>query len=162
LENLKKETSVSWESLERKFDRGPFSAMFAVGFIVFVGVVAIGGCSFVMNPLRQAGRVVNKTIDADNMIYNYEWFKLRHESINALDNKIAGAKMSVESFSEELGERKNWDWADKEEYARLQSILLGLKQQKSDLAGEYNAKSRMVNRKIFKMGDVELPERIKL
>lgn len=147
---------TGWEKTERLIDRGPITALMVVGFFGLLIAVA----AFVFNPFGQAARIVNKTIDADNVIYNYEWFKLRHEGIIAIDSKIDAAVAEVEAFEESAGDRSEWDREDKIEHSRLRSIATGLGMQRDDLAGEYNAKSRMVNRSIFKAGDTELPERI--
>lgn len=151
---------MSWQSYQRAAERGPTSIFFKVLGAVLVFVITIGVVGFILNPFQQAGRIFNKTIDADNVIYNYEWFKRQHESIEAIDNKIRQQEVGLEEFKSELGDRENWDRIDKEEYARLNSVLIGLNQQREDMTAEYNARSRMVNRSIFKAGDIELPERI--
>lgn len=151
---------MSWKKLEQAADKGPGALMWwLIPRALFV--VLLITISFVfLNPLFQSARIINKTIDADNVIHNYEWFKMRHESIIAIEKKITDAKAAVDAFSKAAGERKNWDREDKIEFSRLQLIHLGLTQQRADMAAEYNAKSRMVNRNIFKSGDVDLPERI--
>lgn len=158
---------MTWDKLERASKKGPeslavwagirFGCLLAVCLLVF-GCLGVVG--FIANPFKQAGRIVSKTIDADNVIANYEWFKLRYEEIQAIDAKILGAAKAVDRFVKDAGPRKDWHREDREEYSRLTSILLGLNQQRSDLAAEYNARSRMVNRKIFKAGDTVLPEHI--
>jgi hypothetical protein len=151
---------MSWNKWESAAERGPGALMWKViGFVVFFSIV-IGGIGFVANPFRQGANIINKTIDADNVIYNYEWFKQRHEDIGAIDTKIVQADKVVEQFKEDAGPRPDWHREDREESARLSSVAMGLKQQKADLAAEYNARSRMVNRSIFKAGDVTLPESI--
>ncbi len=90
---------MSWESYEKAAEKGPVSLLTKVLAFVCVAGVLIGGVAimfgvagFALNPFRQAGRIVNKTIDADNVIYNYEWFKRRHEDIGAIDAKITSAR----------------------------------------------------------------------
>lgn len=160
---------MSWDSLERAAENGPGALFFwglwrgllaLVIFSMIGGGIAVVG--FAVNPFKQAGRIVDKTIDADNVIANYEWFKTRHEDIEAIGVQIVQAQTSLGSFQEIAGPPNEWDRTDKEEFARLRSILDGLKYQRSRLVAEYNAKSRMVNRSIFKAGDRELPERIEL
>lgn len=149
---------MTWESAEKHAKRGPIVAILMIvglgaGVAAMVGV--IGFCT---NPLRQAGRIVGKTIDADNVIYNYEWFKQRNQDIKALDAKIGGADVAVVAFKSEAGPRSDWHREDREEAARLSVIALGLRQQRSDMAAEYNARSTMDNRAIFQTG--ELPASI--
>ena len=88
------------------------------------------------NVFNQAGRIVNKTIDADNVIYNYEWFKQRHEDIGAIESKIELSVNAVDSFESSAGERKDWHREDREEHARLSTVRLGLEQQRADLVAE--------------------------
>lgn len=158
---------MTWDSFERAADKGPMSIFWwFVPRVIVVGITfgLLGGCvaviGFGVNPLRQAARVVEKTIDADNVIYNYEWFKQRHEDIQAIDRKIVDAKAAADTFKEEAGPRDKWHREDREEHSRLSSVHLGLTQQRADIVADYNARSRMANRSIFKAGDVELPERI--
>jgi hypothetical protein len=151
---------MSWEKWEKAVERGPMSLVWRVVACVVLLIVVLGVIGFVMDPFRQAARIVDKTIDADNVIYNYEWFKQRYEDVHAIDAKILDAEASVAAFAEAAGARTDWHREDREEHARLSAVALGLKQQRADLAAEYNARSRMANRAIFKAGDVELPESI--
>ena len=153
---------MGWEDVERSVEKGPVPAFLKIGGIVLFIVIVCAVVGFVLNPFRQAGRIMDKTIDADNVIYNYEWFKQRHQDIEAIDSKIADADATVEQFKVDAGPRDGWHREDREEHSRLSSVALGLKQQRADLAAEYNARSMMVNRSIFKAGDVELPEHIQI
>jgi len=163
-DKMARRRNTGWENLEEKVERGPWSAFFTLGCMGFamlciVGVVLVG-TGFIANPLTQVGRVVNKTIDADNMIYNYEWFKQQYQDIQAIDKKILESTIAVTKLENDLGDRKDWHRLDREEHARLASVELGLKQQRADLVATYNARSKMTNRSIFKTGDSELPETI--
>ena len=152
--------SNNWGKYERAAEKGPFSIFWKL-MLLFIGIsVVCTVVGVVSYPFIQARRVYEKTLDADNVIYNYEWFKQRYEDIDAIDSKIVQAKAAVEQFKVDAGERKDWDRMDKEEFSRLSSVELGLNQQRADIAAEYNARSRMANRKIFKMGDTELPQHI--
>jgi len=98
----------------------------------------------------QGGKIIEKTVDADNVIYNYEWFHQAYEDIQATDIKIQNTEAQVVQFKSEAGNRANWDFSDKEEYSRINSVLLGLQNYRQDVVAKYNARSKMVNRKIFK------------
>ena len=135
------------------------AGMYLLLLIGFMGFV-VTSCGVITNPFRQAARVIGKTIDADNVIYNYEWFKRRYQAIESINAKVASSQLAVTTFKAEAGERSAWKREDREEAARLSSILLGLRQQRNDLAAEYNARSDMANRAIFKSG--ELPESISI
>lgn len=93
--------------------------------------------------------VIQKTYNADNAIYNYEWFKERYEAIQAIDNKIKNAEIAKQDFETSAGDRSQWTFEDKTEDARLSTVVLGLKQQREDLIAEYNARAKMANRNIF-------------
>lgn len=97
-------------------------------------------------------QIIQKTYDADNVIYNYEWFKQRYEDIGAQKTKIVNAETAVEEFKNDTDERSTWTFEDKTEYARLQSVATGNKQHLQDLIAEYNARAKMENRSIFQDG----------
>jgi hypothetical protein len=103
---------------------------------------------------QQANKVFEKTVDADNMIYNYEWFKSRVQDIWSMDRKIVIARGELASFLEGAGPREKWDFRDKEEAARLRTNYIGICNVRSDMVAEYNARSRMANRAIFMGKDV--------
>jgi hypothetical protein len=134
-----------------------------VGVLGFVGKVALFP-THAVNKVADAGiktfdGVVDKTLNADNAIYNYEWFKRQYGSYIALGNNVKTSKENIVNFESKLPtDRTKWAREDKDEDSRLNSILTGQKQQLQDLIGEYNAKSQMANRTIFKTGD--LPQQL--
>ncbi len=147
---------MSWKRWEKELEERPKWLAFKV---LTLGFCLVTGCSvlaFGLNPFKQAARIVNKTIDADNVLYNYEWFKQRNQDIEALDAKMASSVRSVATLKDELGPRTNWHREDREEVARLSAVSLGLGQQRNDLAAEYNARSQMANRQMFKTGDLPI------
>lgn len=130
------------------------STAIALGVLGF-GVLSIGGCALhlVLYPANQAVKVYEKTLDADNIIYNYEYFKQQYQDILAIDKKIINAKSELDNFIS-LTPRQNWDFQDKQEYSRLTTNLTGLKNVKNEMVATYNARANMVNRKIFMGKDV--------
>ncbi len=149
---------MSWDGFVKEWERGPlhfFMAFWKLGLIIAVVLtVTIGGCYVILRPASLVGDV----LDRENVKSNYEWFKEQHEAINSIDVKIKIAAKDVARFKREAGPRAKWKREDKNEAARKQSILSGLEQHRADLAAKYNARSRMVNRAIFKGNDT--PERI--
>ena len=127
--------------------------------IVF-GIIGLGMlvslAFWVFGVFTQPLEVVTKTFDADNIIYNYEWFKQQYNDYEAINKKIARAETSVNSFKENAGERKEWTFEDKNEFSRLVSISDGLSYQKQDIISKYNARSQMANREIFKTNDLPI------
>jgi len=123
-------------------------------------VVVCGVAWVVFKPFDIAGRV----FDTDNIITQYEWFKQAKEDVDAYDAQIVTAQGQITTFQESMGEapRTEWGYANTTEYSRLQGVYQGLKNNRNALVAEYNAKSRMATRSVFKAGDVELPQKIAL
>lgn len=126
--------------------------------VLFIGGAALAApfIKLVMLPWFKFGTKVNtnqeiiqKTYDANNVIYNYEWFKERYEAISAIDVKIDNAQIAKDSFEKSAGARSSWTFEDKTEDSRLGAVVLGLQNQKQDLVAEYNARAKMANRNIF-------------
>lgn len=129
----------------------------AIAALCFVGAVAFNIAGVGSMVLTAPGRVINETLKTENIIGNYEYF------IDAYNNVIprqkqayVNAKESYESFLTLLpADREKWKTADKAEASRLNSILLATKNIYVGSITEYNSKSKMLNRNIFK--DRNLP-----
>ncbi len=124
-------------------------------WLIAIGIV-IGIITWVVNIASVPGKIIEKTLDPDNVIQNYEWFKQQYQDWNAINSKCVDADSSVARFKREAGDRIAWTFEDKNEYSRLTSISDGLKYQRADIASKYNARSEMMNRELFKTND--LPE----
>ena len=90
-----------------------------------------------------------KIINADNAIYNYEWFKQQYADIEATKRQLKMAQASQLSYRESLGDRANWTFEDKGEDARLNTVVLGLQTNLESQIGDYNARASMATRNIF-------------
>jgi len=104
----------------------------------------------VTTQIDSASDIIEKTYDADNAIYNYEWFKSTYEKIDALEKQANRAADAVDEHKELYGAVAGWDWTTKEEYSRLNTIKLGLQNQYDNVVAEYNARANMANRNVFK------------
>lgn len=131
--------------------------------LIFFGLIILSAIGFfskiVLFPWFVANKGVNtayeitdKTLDADNVIYNYEWFKSQKEAISASYQKLVIAQDAVKKFEDSAGARKEWTFEDKNEHARLNAVAQGIESITKDMIAEYNAKSQMANRNIFKDG----------
>jgi hypothetical protein len=125
----------------------------AIAILSVLGLV-MWGVGFAVNPLIQAGRVVQKTIDADNMIGNYEWFKRQYQDVIAIDQKVAAADATKSAFEQSAGDRASWRFEDRQEWNRLNAALLGLRNQRASMVAEYNARTQMANRDLFRTSDL--------
>jgi hypothetical protein len=132
---------------------GVVTTLLAVILLIAIGL-GIQAIFFPVNTIQKsidtAYEVTNKTMTGENAIYNYEYFKSQEESISALYKKEARAKEEVESFKKLYGNPAKWGMEEKNEYARLNTVATGLGNQLDDAIADYNAKSKMVNRSIFK------------
>ena len=134
--------------------------------IIFAGIGILIGVSVVGLLLRAvffpvhvaekeaqlATDAVDKTLTADNAIYNYEWFKRQKESIDATGKNLTIATQAAQSFDTAAGVRKDWTFEDKNESARLHAVAQGIDSQLKDMIAEYNARTKMANRNIFQDG----------
>lgn len=133
-----------------------------LGFMI-LGIVGIGvlgllttGLRVLFFPATVATNMVDtmydankKVINADNAIYNYEWFKQKKADIDATKQQYKIASANQISYRESLGERKDWTFEDKNEDARLNAVVLGLQTNLESQIGDYNARASMATRNIF-------------
>jgi len=133
---------------------GSASSVIAVLALVALALIAAVVLWAVFYPTGQAMRVVEKTLDADNVIYNYEYFKQAYQDIHAMDKKIEIAQQALDNFLKNAGPRDKWDFRDKEESNRLETNLAGVRNVRTEMVATYNARVRMVNRSIFMGKDV--------
>lgn len=130
-------------------------SLIVVVFVV-IGVAGWGlkaaflGPKTVTTQIDSAGQVIEKTYDADNAIYNYEWFKQQYEDIQAAGRVIKNTKIELASYKEMYGDPKEWDWQTKQDYNSINTKYLGQKNHYESLVADYNARSEMANRNIFK------------
>ena len=123
----------------------------AIGILALVGVgggIVFGG----INLLSQPARVAQKTFDADNMIYNYEWFRQQYADIQSMDQKIAASQASLASFESSAGERSGWALSDRQQWDQLNRMVLGLTNQRTTMVATYNGRASQANRSIFMAG----------
>lgn len=102
--------------------------------------------------VETAYEVQDKTLNADNALYNYEWFKQQSEDIKALKEKLVIAKKAKETFDSDAGPRDKWTFEDKTESSRLGAVSQGIESQLVNAVADYNARTKMANRAIFKDG----------
>ena len=95
--------------------------------------------------------VVDKTMTAENAIYNYEWFKDQEAHIRKCLKNEQIAEEEWNNFVNTLPQdRSKWSREDKEEENSLRNSYYALKKLTNQVMEDYNAKSSMVNRNIFK------------
>lgn len=128
-----------------------------VGILLFAAVIAGGWmlkaallpAKTVTAQIGSAGNIIDQTYDAENAIYNYEWFKTQYEDIGATERIIRNTKTEMDAYKEMYGDASAWDWQTKQDYNSLQGKYLGQQNFYEDLVAEYNARAKMANRNIF-------------
>jgi hypothetical protein len=162
LNDLHKREKMKADEWGTRFEEKPASTTLMaliIGFGIIIILMVMGwGFGVISMPFRSASGVAEKTLNPDNVIYNYEWFRRQHQDVLAMDVKLAAAEGALESFEQSAGPRKDWKFDDRTEWNRLNSIVLGLRGQRADMVAQYNARANMANRSIF-MGD-EVPAHI--
>lgn len=104
------------------------------------------------------GKLFNRVANPDQVVENYEWFIQQYEDIKRMDEQIKLAEEALTRFEKAAGERKNWTFQDRDEDARLCSIVIGLQQARTTLVNDYNAKAKMMTRNVFK--ERNLPDHV--
>lgn len=123
--------------------------------IVIISVAGWGlkaaflGPKTVTTQISSAGDVIEKTYDADNAIYNYEWFKQQYADIQAAEKIISNTAEIRNDYISMYGDPKNWDWQTKADYNSINTKYLGQKNHYEILVEDYNARASMANRNVF-------------
>lgn len=101
--------------------------------------------------LQTSYDVTSKTMNAENAIYNYEWFKSQEAYIRECLKNEEIAHEEWSNFLSMLPEdRSTWDRDDKQEEGSLRGSYYALQKLTNKAIEDYNAKSSMVNRSVFK------------
>lgn len=114
-----------------------------IGGIIIGSILGLTVLSSVMgifsSVVTAPGRVIQKTMETNNIIQSYEWFY----DVNAA--YIARSRQ-IEDFNGWLTDDSN----DKQEKRRLQIEVSAVRQSCRDLVTKYNANSEKMNKSIFK------------
>lgn len=123
-----------------------------IGLVIGAGLLL----KLVLFPVNTAQKEIgimydaqDKVLNADNAIYNYEWFKQKYQDIEASKRNYKVAKANYDSYVSDLGDRSTWGFEDKGEVARLNAVVLGIQTNLEGQIGDYNARASMATRNIF-------------
>ena len=122
--------------------------------LALVGHTADTAAGVAQNAVTQAGNVVNQTDDANNVIYNYEYFHNQYEAIVAAQQNAASFQQQLTSFQASAGPMSQWSWQEQQQYSVLSENLQGMTANIHSLVADYNAKSQMLNRAWLKSKDL--------
>ena len=122
--------------------------------LIIIAIIVLGlGIKLVFFPVKALHTgidmgydVAEQTLNAENAIYQYEWFLQTAEDIVALNKKEKRAEQNIQEFKVTADSTRE----DKNELARLRAIKTGISNMLDDTMAKYNARSKMANRAIFK------------
>lgn len=129
--------------------------------ICLLGLVVLIGGGFLIKALwftphtidqsmDMAYGIVDQTLDADNAIYNYEWFKQQEADIRKGIENEKIAQEEYDTFVSSLPElRIDWSDFDKREEASLRASISAIQKVTNSAIEDYNARASMANRNIF-------------
>ncbi|NTW13903.1 MAG: hypothetical protein HGA31_02635 [Candidatus Moranbacteria bacterium] len=144
---------MSWESVERRVERGPMGLWAAI--VAFFVVVSITG--YFLSWFGEAGQVAQKEFGAKAALQKYEWFVDQANRIEKMDRDITlfdGRVKGVESQYESYGsDRASWSPDVRIQYnqakQQAKDDLVAIASQRNGLVAEYNAASEKFNWKAF-------------
>lgn len=117
-----------------------------------MGIVALP-FSKITSQIQMNQDIQNKTYNADNALYNYHWFQETAAQLTAYNQNIQASQAAIAEFKlNAKGDESTWSYAETQQYANMQTTLLGQEQEYNNLAQEYNARSQEADRSIFVNG----------
>ena len=122
----------------------------ALGIIgAVIGVIILTYLGTVIGLIILPARVINKAATPEKVIFNYEYFHQTYQDILATAVKIKTAHNAM-----------NMSNLTEEQRSTYVTNYIGTQNYIQSLAAEYNARSRMLTRKLFK--DRQLPYQIEI
>jgi hypothetical protein len=137
---------------------------FLIGLAIFMlALVGLGWCGAtvlkpIIYPAEQAGVIAERTLNADNVIYNYEWFHQHYTDWQAAGTNADAKERELNNALTIAGPASSWNLATQREISQLRVELSGLRAHRVNIANEYNAHTAMANRDLFRSRS--LPERL--
>ena len=127
---------MSWDSLGRKAENGPFGFIIAVG-LGLIGVSAVFGViSYGLGWFSEAGKVAQDQFGPAALLKKYEGFK---DMSAHLDARLASIKIVEKKVAAMEADKANWTRPDKEAYYIKVDELAAMKASFNNLAAEYNS-----------------------
>jgi hypothetical protein len=104
-----------------------------------LALVLLLACVSLFYLMSAPSRVLNRTMQTDNIIQSYEWF---HDTHNSFMARVAQIK------SHQRAMKLAGDDADRQDRYRIE--VEAMRQSCRDMAARYNANSTKINKSIFK------------
>lgn len=117
--------------------------------------------SYVANKAVDTGYgIVDKTLNADNALFNYEQFYDLYQGAKQQTINIKNCQTQIDNIKKIYGEDSSkWTKDIRNELAFQQQTLEGFQMQYQKIVSEYNSNSQKLNRNLFKAKELpyELP-----
>jgi len=125
--------------------------LFSLGFIgAGLGIITLPG-HVASNSVQTAHDVVDKTINADNALFNYEEFFNKYEGAKMQAINIKNTEKAIQTLKDTYGnDATKWPKDVRGDYSNLQQNIEGYKMMYQKITQEYNADSQKLNRNLFK------------
>jgi len=139
--------------------------IFSLGFVsAGLGIITLSG-HVASNSVQTAHDVVDKTINADNAVFNYEAFFNKYEGAKMQVKNINNTEKSIQTLKDTYGiDATKWPKDVRGDYSNLQQTIEGYKMMYQKVVQEYNSDSQKLNRNLFKAKSLPymLPDDYKL
>jgi len=139
--------------------------LFSLGFIgAGLGIITLPG-HVASNSVQTVHDVVDKTINADNALFNYEEFFNKYEGAKMQAINIKNTEKAIQILKDIYGsDAIKWPKDVRGDYSNLQQNIEGYKMMYQKITQEYNADSQKFNRNLFKSKSLPymLPDDYKL
>lgn len=120
-------------------------------WLIFLLVLFGGALGFIGRMLSRPAAIIDRVTQPDRVIQNYEWFEEAYNDCLALDNRIATTLKQIDSQFEGLpADRTQWSRQDRDAYNQWQITLNGQRSQRENIVAEYNTKSKLITRNLWK------------
>lgn len=95
--------------------------------------------------------VNQKVLTADKAIESYEWFKMQESQIKSMYTQEEIQQKALDDYLKMIGnDRTQWTSQDKSHINFLRTVLDGTRMQVNNMIAEYNAKSSMKHKVLYK------------
>lgn len=122
--------------------------IFAVGALIssFILVCILFFAGIISYPISQGMEIGRRTLSAENVIYNYEWFYNQNAEYETTRINLRNYEQELNRFLANAGPRSSWDLLTVREESRLRVEVNGFRAHLTSIASEYNAHAQMANR----------------
>jgi len=135
--------------------------VFILGVVGFVGKAVLFPVHVLDKTAETGYGIVDKTLNADNVLFNYEQFHDLYQGAKQQAVNISNSKTQINNLKETYGEDASKYPKDvRSDLSFQQQTLEGYLLQYQKIASEFNSNSKKLNRELFKAK--ELPYQLPL